>query len=230
VTDQRARHPPAGGETAIDKPIIAVDGPAAAGKGTLARRLAQTLGLPHLDTGLLYRAVGRLVLDAGGNPDDPVVAERAARRLQASDLERADLRGPAADAASSAVAAVAGVRSALLDFQRSFAAARGAVLDGRDIGTVIFPDAPVKLFVTASPSARAQRRWRELREKGVDTDLATVEQEMRTRDERDAARDAAPMQAASDAIELDTTALDADAAFAAALRAVKERLQARASA
>ena len=131
--------------------IIAVDGPAAAGKGTLARRLARHFGLPYLDTGLLYRAVGRRVLDAGGDPADPAAAEAAARALRPGDLERSDLRGPPADAAASAVAAIPGVRAALLEFQRAFGRARGAVLDGRDIGTVVFPAATAKLYVTASP-------------------------------------------------------------------------------
>jgi CMP/dCMP kinase len=207
------------------RPVIAVDGPAAAGKGTLARRLARELGLPHLDTGLLYRAVGRLVLDAGADPTDPEAAAGAARRLRASDLDRSDLRGPAADAASSAVATIPEVRAALLDFQRGFAAERGAVLDGRDIGTVIFPDAPVKLFITASPEARAMRRFHELQEKGESISLDTVEQDMRARDARDAARATAPLKAAPDAITLDTTALDADAAFQAAIQAVQSRLK-----
>ncbi len=212
--------------TAAAAPVIAIDGPAAAGKGTLARRLAQALGLPYLDTGLLYRAVGRRVLDSGGDPADPVTAEAAARSLAPSDLDRADLRGPAADAASSAVAAVPGVRSALLAFQRDFAEQRGAVLDGRDIGTAIFPDAPVKLFVTASPTERAQRRWQELRDRGEDVELAHVEADMRARDERDSARSAAPLRAADDAVVLDTTDLSADDAYAAALRAVHDRLPA----
>jgi len=205
-------------------PIIAIDGPAAAGKGTLARRLAAELGLPYLDTGLLYRAVGRLVLDVGGNPNDVATAEAAARRLDPADLDRSDLRGPAADAAASGVAAIPGVRAALLDFQRGFAARGGAVLDGRDIGTVIFPDAPAKLFVTASSEERARRRWLELRAKGEDADLATVELDLRARDERDSARAAAPLRPAVDAVVLDTSAMDADAAFAAALAAVRERL------
>ena len=206
------------------KPIIAIDGPAAAGKGTLARRLAAELRLPYLDTGLLYRAVGRRVLDAGQDPLDPAAAERAALALQPQDLDRSDLRGPPADAAASAVAAIPAVRAALLAFQRNFGAANGAVLDGRDIGTVIFPDAPAKLFVTASLPERARRRWLELRQKGVDADLATVEQEMRDRDARDSARDAAPLRAAPDACVIDTTSLDADAAFATALAEVKARL------
>ncbi len=167
--------------------IIAIDGPAAAGKGTLARRLAAELGLPYLDTGLLYRAVGRRVLDSEADPADPVVAEAAARALQPSDLERGDLRGPAADAAAAAVASVPGVRAALLDFQRNFGRERGAVLDGRDIGTVIFPEAPAKLFVTASLPERARRRWLELRAKGTPAELATVEADMRARDAADRA-------------------------------------------
>lgn len=204
--------------------VIAIDGPAAAGKGTLARRLARELGLPYMDTGLLYRAVGRLVLDAGGDPSDPVAAEQAARRLRPADLERADLRGPAADAASSAVAVIPGVRAALLRFQRDFAARNGAVLDGRDIGTVIFPDAPVKLFVTASAAERGRRRWRELQEKGVDLELPQVEQDILARDARDSSRTAAPLRPADDAVILDTTHLDAEAAFQAAIALVRDRL------
>lgn len=206
--------------------IVAIDGPAAAGKGTLARRLAAELGLPYLDTGLLYRAVGRLVLDAGGDPRDPATAEAAALRLDPSDLARDDLRGPAADAAASGVAAIPGVRAALLAFQRNFGTKGGAVLDGRDIGTVIFPDAPAKLFVTASPAERARRRWMELRDKGTDADLATVEREMRERDARDSARSAAPLKPADDAIVIDTSDMDADAAFQVALRVVRNRLAA----
>ncbi|HEX3400065.1 MAG TPA: (d)CMP kinase [Acetobacteraceae bacterium] len=202
-------------------PVIAIDGPAAAGKGTLARRLAATLGLPYLDTGLLYRAVGRRVLEAGGEPADPVAAEKAARALVPADLERGDLRGPVADAAAAAVAAIPGVRAALLDFQRGFGRERGAVLDGRDIGTVIFPDAPVKLFVTASLPERAHRRWLELQAKGVAADPATVEADMLARDTRDAPN----MRQAADAIVLDTTDLDAEAAFDQALAAVRRGLE-----
>ena len=194
--------------------VVAIDGPAAAGKGTLARRMAAALGLRHLDTGLLYRATGALVLAAGSDPEDAAAAEAAARLLRAEDLGRADLRGPAADAASSAVARHDGVRQALLAFQRGFPGADGAVLDGRDIGTVVFPDAPVKLFVTAEPAARARRRWEEL---GRTTPLGTIEAEMRARDERDSTRGAAPLRAAPDAVLIDTTRLDADAAFAAAM-------------
>ncbi len=206
------------------RPIIAIDGPAAAGKGTLARRIAAALGLPYLDTGLLYRAVGRRVLDAAADPADPTAAEAAARALVPADLERNDLRGPKADAAATAVAAIPGVRAALLAFQRGFGAERGAVLDGRDIGTVIFPDAGAKLFVTASLTERARRRWLELQAKGVAADLAAVEQEMRARDAQDAARAAAPLRPAEDAVLLDTTTLDADAAFQAAMRAVQNKM------
>lgn len=209
--------------------VVAVDGPAAAGKGTLARRLAAELGLPYLDTGLLYRAVGRRVLDGGGDPRDPATAEAAARALLPSDLERSDLRGPQADMAASAVAVIPGVRAALLDFQRDFGRRNGAVLDGRDIGTVIFPDAPAKLFVTASPAARARRRWLELRGKGVERPLAEVEAEMRARDAQDAGRSTAPMRPAEDAVTLDTTELDAEAAFRTALDLVRARLSAEIS-
>jgi cytidylate kinase len=203
-------------------PVITIDGPAAAGKGTLARRMAATLGLPYLDTGLLYRAVGRLALDAGHDPADPTAAEAAARALRPADLARSDLRGPAADAAAATVAAIPAVRAALLDFQRGFAAERGAVLDGRDIGTVIFPDAPVKLYVTASLAERARRRWRELEARGIAADPGIVEAEMLARDTRDAPN----MRKADDAFLLDTSGLDADAAFAAALAEVRRRLPA----
>lgn len=205
-------------------PIVAIDGPAAAGKGTLARRLAETLGLPYLDTGKLYRAVGRLVLDAGADPAEPGAATAAARSLRPGDLERTDLRGPVADAAAAAVAAIPGVRAALLDFQRNFAAERGGVLDGRDIGTVIFPAAPAKLFVTASLEERARRRWKELQARGAAPDLTTVEADMQARDAMDAARAAAPLRPAEDAMVLDTTDKDPDAAFAEALERVRARL------
>jgi cytidylate kinase len=203
--------------------IIAIDGPAAAGKGTLARRLAAALDLPYLDTGLLYRATGRRVLDAGADPADPAAAEAAATALLPADLTRADLRGPEADRAAAAVASLPGVRAALLAFQRRFGHETGAVLDGRDIGTVIFPDAPVKLFVTASLPARAERRWRELQARGVEAALATVTEDMAARDQADADRAAAPLRPAEDAILLDTTVLDQDAAFSEALSIVEDR-------
>lgn len=201
-------------------PVIAIDGPAAAGKGTLARRLADALRLRYLDTGLLYRAVGRRVLDVGGDPADASAAASAARALRPDDLQRGDLRGPQADAAAAAVAAIPAVRAALLDFQRNFPGEQGAVMDGRDIGRVIFPDAAVKLYVTASLAARAERRWRELAANGAAPGLGVVQADMQARD----ARDAPNMIAAPDAIELDTTGLDADAVFARALQLVRERL------
>jgi cytidylate kinase len=204
--------------------IIAIDGPAAAGKGTLARRLAEHLGLPYLDTGLLYRAVGRRVLDRGENPVDAEAASSAARDLLPEDLERTDLRGPDADAAAAAVASVPGVRAALLSFQREFGTTQGAVLDGRDIGTVVFPAADLKLFILASPEARAYRRWLELRDRGVDVDPAEVERDIRARDTQDAARAIAPLRPADDAVVIDTTTLDRDAAFAAVLDVASERL------
>lgn len=200
--------------------IVAVDGPAAAGKGTLARRLAAHFGLPYLDTGLLYRATGRRVLDAGADPADSAAAERAARALAPADFDRTDLRNPAVDAAASRVAAIPAVRAALLDFQRGFGAARGAVLDGRDIGTVVFPQARVKLFVTASAAERARRRHAERAATGAALSLEEVAAEMAARDARDAARDVAPLAPAADAVLLDTTELDAEAAFAAAVRIV----------
>ena len=202
--------------------VIAIDGPAAAGKGTLARRLAAELGLAYLDTGLLYRAVGRRMLDLGLDPSDPVAAGQTAAALTAADLLRTDLRGPEADQASSLVAKAPSVRAALLALQRDFAS-RGAVLDGRDIGTVVAPNAQVKLFVTADLATRASRRWLELQARGVDTSLTQVEAELRARDTQDTARQAAPLTAASDAVVLDTTSLDADAAFAAALEIVRSR-------
>ena len=198
-------------------PVIAVDGPAAAGKGTLARRLAAALGLPYLDTGLLYRAVGRRVLDTGADPSDPAAAEAAALGLSAADTARGDLRGPEADRAASAVAAIPAVRAALLDFQRRFGAENGAVLDGRDIGTIVFPQADHKLFVTASPEVRAQRRFLEMQGRGQAAEYDTVLAEIRARDEQDMNRAVAPLKPAADARLLDTSTLDADAAFAAAL-------------
>ena len=198
--------------------VIAIDGPAAAGKGTLARRLAAALGLPHLDTGLLYRAVGRRVLDTGADPADSAEAEAEALALDVADLARPDLRGPVADAAASAVARHPSVRAALLAFQRRFPGQTGAVLDGRDIGTVVFPEASIKFFVTADPGARARRRWQEL---GEAVPLAEIEAEMRARDLRDSTRGAAPLRQATDAVVLDTTSMDQEAAFAVAMDAVR---------
>jgi cytidylate kinase len=211
--------------TETDAPLtVAIDGPAASGKGTLARRLAAVLGLPHLDTGLLYRAVGRRVLDAGADPGDAVAATAAAEALEPADLQRHDLRGPAADAASSQVASVPAVRAALLAFQRRFAA-EGAVLDGRDIGTVVLPQAQVKLFVTARPDVRADRRHRELLARGgVVPDLAVIRAEMAARDEADSTRAAAPLRPAEDAVVLDTSRLTADEALARAEAIIRWKL------
>ena len=203
--------------------VIAIDGPASAGKGTLARRLAAELGLKHLDTGMLYRATGRLVLDRMADPANTSAAIAAASALQPGDLARQDLRGPEADRASSLVAAVPEVRAALLDFQRRVAA-QGAVLDGRDIGTVVCPDAPVKLFVTASVAARARRRWLELRGRNIAMTLDQVDAEMRARDAQDSGRSTAPLRPAEDAVQLDTTGLNADETLARALEIVRARL------
>jgi cytidylate kinase len=203
--------------------VIAIDGPAASGKGTLARRLAATLGLPYLDTGLLYRAVARAMLDAGESPEDPVAAEAAARGLPPASLNRTDLRVPEVDRATAAVASIPGVRAALLAFQRDFGRNHGAVLDGRDIGTVIFPDAAAKLFVTASEDARAHRRWLELQGRGVAADPAVVKRDLQARDAADVAREAAPLRPAADAVVLDTTEMDADQAFAAAMAVLRAK-------
>jgi cytidylate kinase len=188
---------------------VAIDGPAAAGKGTVARAVAARFGLAHLDTGLLYRAVGAM---AG----DPVAA---ARRLTAADLARPGLRGEAAGEAASRVAAIPEVRAALLDFQRRFARQPGgAVLDGRDIGTVVCPEAEVKLYVTARPEVRAHRRW--LEDGG---DPAAVLAEVQARDARDAGRAAAPLARAADAVEIDTSAISVDEAVARAVALVAAR-------
>ena len=197
--------------------VIAIDGPAASGKGTLARRLAAALGIAHLDTGLLYRATGRRVLLTGGDPADIAVALRAAESLRADDLTRTDLRGPDADAAASAVAALPAVRAALLEYQRRVAAG-GAVLDGRDIGTVVVPDAPVKFYVVASLEARARRRWQEL-----GGDLAGVTTAMAARDAQDESRAAAPLKPAHDAVVIDTSALDPDQVFDRAMQIIQQK-------
>ena len=203
--------------------IIAVDGPAASGKGTIAARLARTWGLPFLDTGLLYRAVGLGVLDAGGSLDDEAAAVAVARALKAenlSDTER--LTSGDAGEAASRTAGYPGVRAALLEFQRAFAAQPGgAVLDGRDIGTVIAPDAPAKLFVTATPEVRAMRRWKQLTGRGDAIAYEDMLADIVRRDERDAGRGAAPMVQADDAVLLDTTEMDIEAAFDAARRIVE---------
>ena len=207
------------------KPIvIAIDGPAASGKGTLARRLAGAFNLPYLDTGLLYRAVARRVLDHGADPADAEAATEQARTLNRVDLTRTDLRTPEVDLAASAVASIPSVRAALLDFQRNFAQVSGAVLDGRDIGTIVFPRADVKLFITASLDVRAERRFVERQIQGVATTLEAVRADLAARDEADRTREAAPLRAAKDAHKLDTSTLDADHAFAAAAALVNQAL------
>jgi cytidylate kinase len=210
--------------------IVAVDGPAAAGKGTLARRLAAHYGLAFLDTGGLYRATALRILDAGGNPADPATAEAAARQVEAADLESPRLRGESVAQGASIVAAVPGVRAALLQFQRDFAARPpGAVLDGRDIGTVVCPSADVKIFVTASVEARAKRRYEELRQRGQQTIFGAVLQDLIDRDARDSQRRAAPLVPADDAVVLDTTELDPQAAFHAAIAVVEQKLAGKVS-
>jgi CMP/dCMP kinase len=210
--------------------IIAIDGPAAAGKGTLGRRLAQHLNIAFLDTGGLYRAVALKVLDRGADPSDPAAAEAAAKAIQPSDLETPRLREDRVSQAASVVAAQPAVRAALLAFQRDFAhhpppGFEGALLDGRDIGTVVCPDATVKLFVTASAEARAMRRFKELQAAGVGIIYERVLQDIEQRDARDRERQTAPLRPAGDAIELDTTALDADAAFAKAADLIARKLK-----
>jgi cytidylate kinase len=201
--------------------IIAIDGPAAAGKGTLAARLARHFGLSYLDTGLLYRAVGKRVADRGLDPDDAAAAARAAETLDPEELENPALRGHEAGELASRVAVHPEVRHALLAFQRDFARRPGgAVLDGRDIGTAVVPDADVKIYVTATAAVRAQRRTRELLAKGRDIAYATILEEIMARDARDAGRAAAPLAIAPDAVVLDTSALDADAAFSEAVAIV----------
>lgn len=205
-------------------PVVAIDGPAAAGKGTLARRLAAHLGYAYLDTGLLYRAVGLKVLQADADPDNGAAAAAAAASLAATDLDDPALRGDAAADAASRVAAVPEVRGALLDFQRRFAQqppheAPGAVLDGRDIGTVVCPDADLKLFVTATLEVRAARRLKELQQRGLAAIDSRVLREMQERDARDSARAVAPLEPAADAAVIDTSELDPDAVFSAALAA-----------
>ena len=201
--------------------IIALDGPAASGKGTLARRLAAHFSLPHLDTGLLYRATARALMEAGERLDDERRAVEAARGLALMDFDEEQLRGREMGEAASVVAALPAVREALFDMQRSFARRpEGAVLDGRDIGTVICPDATVKIFVTASPETRANRRALELARRGERVNYAEVLEDIRKRDERDSHRSSAPLLAAADAVMLDTSALDVEGAFAAALAIV----------
>ena len=205
--------------------IIAIDGPAASGKGTLARLIAAHFGLPHLDTGLLYRAVARDVRRRGGSLEDAKLAATAARELDPVGLDDPSLRGPGLAEAASIVAKVPEVRAALLGLQRAFAAREpGAVLDGRDIGTVVCPEAAVKLYVTAAPEVRARRRHLEMTGRGEAVEYAHVLADIRRRDERDAGRDSAPMRPACDAILLDTSNLDIEAAFEMAVGAIARKV------
>lgn len=216
------------GEAARRTVIVSVDGPAASGKGALARRIATHFNYAYLDTGLLYRAVGVALRRAGKGATDVRAAVAAARQLSPDLLDDPDLRNDDAASAASEVAAIPAVRVALRQFQRSFAtdppdAKEGAVLDGRDIGTVICPDATYKIFVDASVETRATRRVKELRERGVEAIYARVLQDMGERDARDRSRSVAPLAPADDAFLLDTTTLDANAAFVAALEFITSR-------
>jgi cytidylate kinase len=204
--------------------IIAVDGPTASGKGTIAKALAAHFGLPHLDTGLLYRAVGRQVMLVGGDPDDPRDA-LAACDFADSLLDEDILRSEEVGGFASRVSVHPEVRHALFERQRAFATQEGgAVLDGRDIGTVIAPEAPVKLFVTASVQERARRRWLEMTGRGIEVALATIEHDIAARDARDMNRADAPLIAAPDALVIDTTHFGRDAAIEAAIEAVETAL------
>jgi CMP/dCMP kinase len=198
--------------------IIAIDGPAASGKGTIARRIADVYGLHHLDTGLIYRAVAKTVLDSGHAPGDAAHATAAAIALDPATFDERALKAPVITEAASVVAAIPEVRQALMNYQRQFATKKpGAVLDGRDIGTVIAPGADVKLFVVAAPEVRARRRVLELKARGEAADEQEVLADLLRRDERDSRRTAAPLKAAPDAHLLDTTHLSIDAAFRAAV-------------
>jgi CMP/dCMP kinase len=202
--------------------IIAIDGPAASGKGTLGKRLASHFGLRHLDTGLIYRVVAKALLDAGYALDDKDHAVAAATALDPPQFDEQALKGHAVGEAASVVSAIPEVRAALLEFQRDFAAAPpGAVLDGRDIGTVVCPDADVKIFVVAAPEERARRRAAELKASGERVDEAAILADILRRDSRDRSRTTAPLKPAPDAHLLDTTHLDIDAAFRAAVDIVE---------
>lgn len=204
--------------------IVAVDGPAAAGKGTVARAVARHLGFHFLDTGSLYRMVGLAVLRGGGDPNDRATAIAAAQSLRPETYRDEDLRGEEVGNAASIVAVIAEVRAALLDFQRQFAARPpGAVLDGRDIGTVVCPNAEAKLYITASPEVRARRRMKELAERGEAVPYETVLAEIRARDARDRTRATAPLVAAADATVIDTSDMGIEEAVAAAVATVMQR-------
>ncbi|MEE4208930.1 MAG: (d)CMP kinase [Parvularcula sp.] len=210
-----------------DPIIIAVDGPAASGKGTLSRRLSSLYGLRYLDTGRLYRGVAWMLLSSDRDPRNASEAEEAAARFDASALESPELRTAEVGRAASLVAVHPGVRSALLEFQRSFGKPMpGAVIDGRDIGTVIFPDAPVKLYITASTEERARRRFEELRAQDSNLTMASMIEQIQRRDERDRGREVAPLRPANDAYLLDTTDMTIDQTFAAACRHIDRTLEA----
>lgn len=204
--------------------VIAVDGPAASGKGTIAKALAEHFDLPHMDTGLLYRAVALQLWRWGGDPGNPFEAARAAGELSL-DLADPELRSETIGAIASAISAYPAVRRALLDRQRNFAAQPGgAVLDGRDIGTVIAPDATVKLFITADAEVRAERRLKELRGQGMDAHFAEILADIHRRDERDRTRPESPLLAAEDSIPIDTSALSRNEAIAEAIRLTEQKL------
>ncbi len=207
--------------------IIAIDGPSAAGKGTLARRLAAHLGFAYLDSGKLYRAVGLSLVRQGKDPSDPKAAIAVAQAIRPIDADDEELGSDEAAGAATIVATIGGVREALMPIQRGFAAhppgdAKGVVIDGRDIGTVVFPEADIKIFVTASPEARAARRHKELQEKGLKSIHSRVFQDMKERDTRDSSRENSPLKPAPDAHLLDTTDLDANQAFAAAIELIEQ--------
>jgi cytidylate kinase len=208
--------------------IIAVDGPAGAGKGSLCGALEKHFGFAKLDTGLLYRAVGLKVLRDGDDPENAAAAEAAATSLQFDELTDPMLRSDDAGQAASKVGAIPGVRAALLDFQRDFAnnppgGAKGAILDGRDIGTAVCPNAEIKLFITASTEIRAKRRYKELLDRGHEAIYATVFDDMKQRDERDSGRSSAPMTKADDAFLLETDAMDIPTVVAAALNFIESK-------
>lgn len=209
--------------------IIAIDGPAASGKGTLARRVAAAMDYAYLDTGLLYRATAAKVLALGLDPSNEDAAVGVAEKLGANDLEGEELRSEEVGSAASKVAAIPRVRAVLLDFQRNLASTppegkRGAVLDGRDIGTVVCPDAPIKFYLTASVEERANRRFKQLQEKNPAAIYERVLKELEERDARDSARDVAPLKMAPDAIHIDTDRLNADAVFNAVMAHIRTHM------
>lgn len=207
--------------------IIAIDGPAASGKGTLARNLAKHYGFHHLDTGLTYRAVAKALIDQGLPLDDEAIAARAAQKLDLKGLDRTVLSAHDIGEAASKVAVMPEVRRALVEAQRKFAEnLPGTVLDGRDIGTVVCPDAPVKLYITASAEVRAERRFNEMRAKNADADYNEVLDDLKRRDERDMNRSASPLKPASDAHLIDTSKMDIEAAFLEAKKLIDAALRA----